>query len=72
MKQSSARCALQWQQSTNTNARRNTAASHGVGGAYLLGEFAHFEAMHEGMRLGLDGLFACAIDKFCFGIAEAA
>lgn len=43
-----------------------------IGGAYALGEFAHFEAMHEGMRLGLDGLFACAIDKFCFGIAEAA
>jgi hypothetical protein len=35
---------------------------------WAMGEFIHIEAMHEGVKIGLDGLVACLIEKACFGM----
>lgn len=31
----------------------------------------HWEAVHEGVKLGIDGISAVVVEKFCFGVAEA-
>jgi hypothetical protein len=60
----SVHCKVRWR-------RRLMFVAVMVGGAWALGDFAHFEAAHEGWKIGLDGLVACIIEKVCFGIAEA-
>ncbi|WP_224041242.1 hypothetical protein [Paraburkholderia unamae] len=35
---------------------------------WAMGEFVHLEIAHEGVRVGIDGLVACLIEKACFGI----
>lgn len=36
-----------------------------IGASWAMGAFIHIEAMHEGARMGLDGLIAYAIEKIC-------
>jgi hypothetical protein len=36
-----------------------------IGATWAVGEVAHIEAMHEGCRMGMDGLVAYLIEKVC-------